>query len=152
MGQKTKERTIMDLRDLVDIIIIGVLGFISVAALAVIINRTFFLARVDISEYKSREELERALTRYMHILATIGANAPYIGLLGTVVGIMITFTSLSIDGSDVSGVMQGLSSALFATGFGLVVAIPSVFAYNMLLRGVKNKIVDWKTKYGRERV
>jgi biopolymer transport protein ExbB len=142
----------MDLRELIDIIIIGVLGFISVMALAVVINRALFLAKVDISKYKSSDELERVLTRYMHLLATIGANAPYIGLLGTVVGIMVTFGALSIDGSDISGVMKGLSSALFATGFGLVVAIPSVFAYNILLRSIKNRLVDWKTKYGRERV
>jgi biopolymer transport protein ExbB/TolQ len=43
--------------------------------------------------------------------------------------------------------MKGLSSALFATGLGLIVAIPSVFCYNMLLRGIKNKIVDWKVRY-----
>jgi biopolymer transport protein ExbB len=139
----------MDLRELTDITIICVLGIMSVMALAIVINRTFFIIKVNVSSYKSVEELERALTRYMHLLATIGANAPYVGLLGTVVGIMVTFSVLSIDGSDVSGVMKGLSSALFATGFGLVVAIPSVFCYNMLLRGVKNRIVDWKSKYGR---
>jgi biopolymer transport protein ExbB len=142
----------MDLRNLVDIIIVCVLGFMSVIALGVVINRAIFIKKVAISEYKTAEELERALTRYMHLLATIGANSPYIGLLGTVAGIMVTFNTISIDGSDVSGIMRGLSSALFATGFGLMVAIPSVFSYNMLLRGVKNKIVDWKVKYGRERV
>jgi biopolymer transport protein ExbB len=139
----------MDLRELTDIIIVCVLGVMSVTALSIVINRIFFIVRADISSYKSIEELERALTRYMHLLATIGANAPYIGLLGTVVGIMVTFGTISIDGSDVGGVMKGLSSALFATGFGLVVAIPSVFCYNMLLRGVKNRIVDWKVKHGR---
>jgi biopolymer transport protein ExbB len=138
----------MDLRALTDIIIICVLGLMSVIALAIVINRAFFIVKANVSAYKSAEELERALTRYMHILATIGANAPYVGLLGTVVGIMVTFSVISIDGSDVSGIMKGLSSALFATGFGLLVAIPSVFSYNMLLRGVKNKIVDWKSKHG----
>ncbi|GHS87101.1 biopolymer transport protein ExbB [Campylobacterota bacterium] len=142
----------MDLRSAIDIIIVVVLGLMSVMALAVVINRTLFIYRAEIAAYNSWEELERDLTRYMHLLATIGANAPYIGLLGTVAGIMVTFSVLSIDGSDVSGVMKGLSSALFATGFGLIVAIPSVFAYNILLRNVKNKIVDWKAKYGRERV
>ncbi|MDR1975392.1 MAG: MotA/TolQ/ExbB proton channel family protein [Campylobacteraceae bacterium] len=139
----------MDPREIVDIVIVCVLCFISVAALAIVINRAFFILKADISAYNSVEELERALTRYMHILATIAANAPYVGLLGTVVGIMVTFSVISVDGSDVAGVMKGLSSALFATGFGLVVAIPSVLAYNVLLRGIKNRIVDWKSKYGR---
>jgi biopolymer transport protein ExbB len=139
----------MEMRELTDIAIICVLGIMSVTALAIVINRAFFISKIDVLSYNSVEELERALTRYMHLLATIGSNAPYIGLLGTVVGIMVTFSVISMDGSDVGGIMRGLSSALFATGFGLIVAIPSVFCYNMLLRGVKNKIVDWKIKHGR---
>jgi biopolymer transport protein ExbB len=139
-------------REFVDVIIIAVLGFMSVVALAIMINRAFFLHAIDIKAYESLDDLERSLTRYMHLLASIGANSPYIGLLGTVMGIMATFSALSIDGTNISGVMKGLSSALFATGLGLVVAIPSVFMYNVLLRGIKNKMTEWKLSNGRERI
>ena len=142
----------MDTRALVDIVIISVLSFMSIVSLGIIINRAFFLRRVNIAQYTTLDDLERSLTRYMHLLASIGANAPYIGLLGTVIGIMATFSALSMDGTNISGVMKGLSSALFATGLGLVVAIPSVFMYNTLLRGVKNKLVEWKLSDGRERI
>ena len=137
-----------DPREVVDLVIVGILGLMSVVALAIVINRAIFIWRVKIDVFTSKEELERTLTKYMHILASIGANAPYIGLLGTVVGIMVTFSVISADGTDISGVMKGLSSALFATGLGLSVAIPSVFFYNILLRGIKNKITDWKLRYG----
>ena len=139
-------------REIVDLVIIGSLGFLSIVALAIVLNRAVFLWRVKIDAYDSPAALERALTKYMHLLASIGANAPYIGLLGTVVGIMVTFSVISVDGSDIAGVMKGLSSALFATGLGLTVAIPSVFFYNILLRGIKNKMTDWKLQHGREGV
>ena len=142
----------MDTRALVDIVIISIFSFMSIVALGITINRAALLYSVDITKYESLDDLERSLTRYMHLLASIGANSPYIGLLGTVVGIMATFSALSVDGGDVSGVMKGLSSALFATGLGLVVAIPSVFLYNVLLRGIKNKLTEWKIGHGRERI
>jgi len=141
-----------DPREIVDLVIVGILGLMSVVAIAIVINRAVFLWRIKVNAYGSKEELERTLTRYMHILASIGANAPYIGLLGTVVGIMVTFSVISVDGADISGIMKGLSSALFATGLGLTVAIPSVFFYNVLLRGIKNKITDWTLQHGRARV
>lgn len=86
----------MDLRDLTDIIIICVLALMSVTALTIVINRIFFIAKIDISSFESLDELEKVLTRYMHVLATIGANAPYVGFLGTVAGIMVTFSMISI--------------------------------------------------------
>ena len=128
-----------------DIAVIIVLGGMSIVAFAVIINRVIFLKKVDISVYASLDELENALTAYMHLLASVGANAPYIGLLGTVMGIMATFSSMSVDATDVAAIMAGLSSALLATGMGLFVAIPSVFSYNILLRNMKNRLVRWKT-------
>lgn len=142
----------MDTRELVDYVVICVLSFMSIIALAIILNRYFFLKKINITNFETLDELENTLTKYMHLLASIGANAPYIGLLGTVLGIMATFKSVSVDSADVQGIMTGLSSALFATGLGLLVAIPSVLFYNVLLRGVKNKIVQWKVNSGRKRV
>ena len=72
------------------------------------------------------------------ILATIGSNAPYVGLLGTVFGIMRSFHDLGIaeQAANQQTVMAGISVALLATAMGLVVAIPSVILYNYFRRRV----------------
>ena len=78
------------------------------------------------------------LERYLGFLATIGSNAPYIGLLGTVLGIMKAFNDLAT--SPEAGqqtVMAGISLALVATAAGLFVAIPAVIAYNYFQKQVK---------------
>ena len=70
-------------------------------------------------------------------LYIIYSNAPYVGLLGTVLGIMIVFYDMGVSGNiDVQSIVIGLSLALKATALGLVVAIPSLMAYNALLRKV----------------
>ena len=84
-----------------------------------------------------RPELERSLG----FLATIGSNAPYIGLLGTVLGIMKAFNDLSQ--STAAGqqtVMAGISMALVATAAGLFVAIPAVISYNYYNKKVRGII------------
>jgi len=74
-----------------------------------------------------RAHLEKNLT----ILGTLGNNAPFIGLFGTVLGIIKAFNDLAVSGSGgVSVVMAGISSALIATAFGIFVAIPAVAANN----------------------
>lgn len=80
--------------------------------------------------------LRRRLQRGLGFLGTLGANAPYIGLFGTVLGIIQAFHQLSqySGGKGTRLVMIGISEALVATGVGLLVAIPCVFAYNHLLR------------------
>ena len=81
-----------------------------------------------------RPELERSLS----FLATIGSNAPYIGLLGTVLGIMKAFQDLASSGdAGQQTVMAGISLALVATATGLFVAIPAVMAYNYFQRQVR---------------
>jgi biopolymer transport protein ExbB len=87
------------------------------------------------------------------VIASIGSNAPYLGLLGTVLGIMLTFYSMGSEGfMDTGKIMTGLALALKATAVGLVVAIPSVALYNLLLRRVKVFILRWEIMNGRERV
>ena len=82
-------------------------------------------------------------------LATIGSNAPYIGLLGTVLGIMITFHTIGTQGYlDATRIMVGLALALKATAFGLLVAIPSIVFYNTLLRRVKVILLEWDDRHG----
>lgn len=84
-----------------------------------------------------RMRMERGLS----FLATVGANAPFIGLFGTVLGIIRAFHDLGIDTSNASeAVMAGISEALVATAVGLLVAIPAVVLYNAFTRWVKTRV------------
>ncbi len=79
-----------------------------------------------------------SLDRYLNFLATVGSNAPFIGLLGTVFGVMDAFRGLATSQGDASAVMLGISKALVATAVGLMVAIPAVIAYNYFQRQVRS--------------
>ena len=85
--------------------------------------------------------LERLrLERRLSLLGTLGSNAPFIGLLGTVIGIVMAFDALSGAGSNgapPSTVMSAIAEALVATAVGLVVAIPAVVAFNAFQRRIK---------------
>lgn len=71
----------------------------------------------------------------LNILASIGTNAPFVGLLGTIFGVMSAFYSLGAGADSAeSMIMVGISKALFATAAGLIVAIPAIIAYNFLRR------------------
>ncbi|MGI4746302.1 MAG: protein TolQ [Janthinobacterium lividum] len=77
-------------------------------------------------------ELER-LERWMIFLATVGSTAPFIGLFGTVWGIMHSFSAIAaMHNTNLSVVAPGIAEALFATAIGLVAAIPAVIAYNKI--------------------
>lgn len=79
------------------------------------------------------------LEKYLGFLATVGSNGPYIGLFGTVLGIMKSFNDMGAAGAGGnSSVMAGISSALIATAAGLMVAIPAVLAFNFFQRQVKS--------------
>jgi len=86
-----------------------------------------------------RPQLEKRL----NFLATVGSNAPFIGLLGTVFGVMDAFKQLAAAQPDQAMVMLGISKALIATAIGLAVAIPAVIAYNIFqrkVRGIMNSL------------
>jgi biopolymer transport protein TolQ len=77
-------------------------------------------------------EMER-LERFMAYLATVGSTAPFVGLFGTVWGIMNSFQSIAASkNTSLAVVAPGIAEALFATALGLVAAIPAVIAYNKL--------------------
>jgi biopolymer transport protein ExbB/TolQ len=78
-------------------------------------------------------ELEKGLS----ILATLGSNAPFIGLFGTVLGIIRAFAYLGSQ-SGSAAVMSGVSAALYATAMGLLVAIPAVVSFNVYTKKVKD--------------
>jgi len=83
-----------------------------------------------------REKL--ALDKRLIVLSTLGNNAPFIGLFGTVLGIIKAFNDLAISGqSGVAVVMAGISAALIATAFGIMVAIPAVVANNYFVTRVR---------------
>jgi biopolymer transport protein ExbB len=129
---------------IVDYAIIGILGFMSFLTLFFWIERLLFYRKLNIAKYKTKEALEIDITNNLSILSSFGANAPYIGLLGTVLGIIITFYSLGQNGNlDVKTIMTSLALALKATAMGLVVAIPAIFFYNHLIRKVDVILAKW---------
>lgn len=92
------------------------------------------------SEYMfaSLSDERRVLERWMLLLGTLGNNAPFIGLFGTVLGVIKAFHDLAQSGAGPEVVMAGLSEALVATAVGLLVALPCVFAFNLLSKRVKD--------------
>ncbi len=131
----------------VDYGIIGVLIVMSILSLSIAIERFMTYRKMKISDFTMKKSLELVLTRKIHIIATIGSNAPYIGLLGTVLGIMFTFYNIGEEGYMETGkIMVGLALALKATAIGLLVAIPSVALHNFLLRKAKVLLMEWEIK------
>jgi biopolymer transport protein ExbB len=138
---------------IIDYGIIGLLVLMSIAAVAIAIERYLFFSTMKLFDYPERKSLELALTERLHLIASIGSNAPYIGLLGTVLGIMFTFYSMGQNGfMDTGKIMIGLAMALKVTAVGLMVAIPAVFIYNLLLRKAKVLLMQWDIEDGRERI
>ena len=122
----------------VEYAVFAVLIVLSIMAVAITFERLRFYRTVQATRYISRSRLETDLTRRLNLIGTIGANAPYIGLLGTVLGIMVTFQTLgSGSAMDVKSIMTGLSLALKATAAGIAVAIPCVMLNNILRRKVR---------------
>jgi biopolymer transport protein ExbB/TolQ len=81
--------------------------------------------------------------RRLGLLATLASNAPYIGLFGTVLGIIKSFRDLSVNMAEASSsVMAGISEALLATAIGLLVAIPAVIANNAFKNRVKHSVTE----------
>lgn len=141
------------LHEAVDYGIIGLLICMSIIAVALAVERHLVYKKIRLEDFNNKKSLEIELTKKLHIIATIGSNAPYIGLLGTVLGIMLTFYTMGREGMmDTGKIMTGLALALKATAVGLVVAIPSIAFYNFLLRKVKVLVAQWETVNGRKRI
>lgn len=121
----------------VDYVIIGILGLMSFVVVWLTIERLIFYANVKFENYKNQDDFEESMTRNLTTLYIIYSNAPYVGLLGTVAGIMITFYDMGMSGGiDTKSIMVGLSLALKATALGLIVAIPTLMIYNAFMRKV----------------
>jgi len=83
------------------------------------------------------------LSSMMVLLTICIAGGPYVGLLGTIIGVMITFGEIAMLGEvDINAIAPGIAAALLATVAGLVVAIPALFGYNYLSVQVKDITTD----------
>jgi biopolymer transport protein ExbB len=137
------------LKHAVDFGVIGLLLALSLWCVAVAIERWLFYRRVDLKQFPNHQVFEIALTKRLVVIGTVAANAPYIGLLGTVLGIMLTFHTMGTSGQmAVSTIMIGLSLALKATAMGLLVAIPCVVMNNILRRRVSELMTLYKVQHG----
>lgn len=137
------------LKEIVDYGVIGLLLVLGLVASGVAIERWRYFQRINPAEFQHRDTLEMALTKHLVIIGTIAANAPYIGLLGTVLGIMLTFHTMGTSGVlAVATIMIGLSLALKATAVGLLVAIPCVVMNNVLRRRVSELLTLHQAQHG----
>ena len=133
----------------IDFGVIGLLIILSVVVVAIVLERIFFYRAIDPRSFTNIKALELELTRRLTVVASVASNAPYIGLLGTVLGTMLTFYNMGLDATaDASKIMIGLALALKATAVGLVVALVSVVSYNALLRKAKVLLMQWEIAYG----
>ena len=124
--------------------VMGILILMSIVTLWLFIERMMFYKSVRIEDYEYRDNLDLDLTDNIGVLSAIGTNAPYVGLLGTVVGIMITFYTMGDVGAvDAKKIMVGLALALKATAMGLVVAMPAIVAYTIVLRKVERVLTKF---------
>lgn len=130
------------MKEVIDYGVLGFLLFLSVVVLGIAMERIWFYATMRVSDYEDKRVLEMDLYKRLTLIATIGSNAPYVGLLGTVAGIMVTFSELGAN-TDTQSIMVGLSLALKATAMGLIVAIPSIVSYNFLLRKSEVILKQW---------
>ncbi|MDE4031060.1 TonB-system energizer ExbB [Glaesserella parasuis] len=140
------------LQSYIDYIILGLLGLMSVILFAKIIERVLFYKKVEVKDYETLQELEIDLTANLTTISTIGSNAPYIGLLGTVVGILLTFYELGHSGGDIdaASIMVHLSLALKATAVGILVAMPAMMFYNGFGRKVEENKLKWQALEARK--
>jgi tonB-system energizer exbB len=146
------EQLFQFLQAYIDYIILGLLGLMSIILVWKIVERILFYSNLKVAEYETQEELEIDLTRNLTTISTIGANAPYIGLLGTVIGILLTFYELGHAGGeiDAASIMVHLSLALKATAAGILVAIPAMMFYSGFNRKVDENKLRWQALHARK--
>ncbi len=134
------------IKNIVDYGIIGLLILMSILTFTFAIERLLFYRSVKLSDYSHKLELELDLSKRLGSIASIGSNAPYIGLLGTVLAIILTFYIIGDKQNDIDTgeIMKHLALALKATAAGLVVAIPATVIYNGLIGRAERLIAEWE--------
>ena len=135
----------LPLKEIVEYGVIGVLVLMSIVSLWASFERMLFYRYIKLVLYNNKIELEVDLSKNLTLIATIGSNSPFVGLLGTVFGIILTFVQMGQSGAvDTSSIMTGLALALQATAGGLLVAIPSIVFYNLLTRKSEVLVAQWE--------
>ena len=133
------------LQNSLDYGVIGILGLMSFITLWFWIERLLFYRSLQLDTYTTKEALEIDLTNNISVISSFGSNAPYIGLLGTVFGIIITFYVMGQSGElDAKSIMTSLALALKATAMGLAVAIPAIFFHTHIVRKMEVLIARWE--------
>ena len=137
---------IEQIKDFVDYGIIGFLFLLSFITFWFAIERILFYRSIRVERYTNKIALELDLSKRLATIASIGSNAPYIGLLGTVLAIILTFYIIgeNQDSINPGEIMKHLALALKATAAGLVVAIPATVLYNALLTRVDILLARWE--------
>jgi biopolymer transport protein ExbB len=124
-----------DARDGKDAVSLLVQSAATEAALSDTVNDEGFKERVELRLSRVEAAMSRRIARGTGMLATIGATAPFVGLFGTVWGIMNSFIGISeAHTTNLAVVAPGIAEALLATAMGLIAAIPAVVIYNHLVR------------------
>jgi len=107
------------------------------------------ITSADINSVERAVEREMLITladfkRGMGIMATVGSTAPFVGLLGTTMGIVNAFTGMAASGASggLAGISAGIAEALITTAFGLMVAIPAVWFYNYFTTKIENLTIE----------
>jgi len=137
---------IEQIKNSIDYGIIGLLIFLSFLTFYFAIERVLYYRGVKLENYSHEKELELDLGKHLATIASIGSNAPYIGLLGTVLAIILTFYIIGDQQDTINPgeIMKHLALALKATAAGLVVAIPATVIYNALLTKVDRLLAQWE--------
>ena len=137
---------IEQIKDIVDYGVIGLLIFLSFITFAFAIERILFYRGIKVTDYRNKTALELDISKRLPTIASIGSNAPYIGLLGTVLAIIITFYIIGDQQDTINPgeIMKHLALALKATAAGLIVAIPATVIYNALLSKVDTLLAQWE--------
>ena len=137
---------IEQIKDIVDYGVIGLLIFLSFITFAFAIERILFYRGIKVTDYSNKTALELDISKRLPTIASIGSNAPYIGLLGTVLAIIITFYIIGDQQDTINPgeIMKHLALALKATAAGLLVAIPATVIYNALLTKVDTLLAQWE--------
>ncbi|MBN1838591.1 MAG: TonB-system energizer ExbB [Campylobacterales bacterium] len=125
---------------------LGILLLMSILVVGYSIERYFFFKSLHVKAYATKSSLERDVSKNLTIISLMGSNAPYVGLLGTVGGIMVVFYDIGMSGGalDTSKVIVGLALALKVTAAGLLVAIPSTMIYGGFMRKVDVAVSEWE--------
>ncbi|MDO5680481.1 MAG: TonB-system energizer ExbB [Pelistega sp.] len=129
-----------------DYAIFGVLALMSFMMVYAAIERAIFYLSLKVANYNTVYELEIEMRKNLSIIYSTGAVAPYVGLLGTVIGILITFFDMGQAGASMEAtqIMLGLALALKATAAGILVAIPAVMIYNHYQSRVDTGKLAWQ--------